>query len=339
MKAGKDQRIHKIRQARKETDPGSFINDLLAGDIKTLSKAITLTESNAESDRRAAGILLNQIIPYTGKSLRIGVTGLPGAGKSTLIEALGCMLVKRGKKVAVLAVDPSSEAGKGSILGDKTRMPLLSASASAFIRPSPSSGVLGGVTAHTREAILLCEAAGFEVILVETVGVGQSETEVHGMTDLFLLLLIAGGGDELQGIKRGIMELADIVVVNKADGQNLQRASATRQEINRALHFLPLHSSGWMPRALACSAFNPADIAQLWEAVESYMQLIMSNGYFEKNRKTQQLEWFHEQIRQEIIGRFYADKNRENSIHSLEASIRDGKLSVRDALDKLFTGN
>jgi len=339
MKPEKDFRIQQIRAARKQTDPDNLIRDLLSGDHKALSKAITITESAVESDRKIAGYILNQIMPHTGKSLRIGITGLPGAGKSTFIEAVGNQLVQKGNKIAVLAIDPSSEIGKGSILGDRTRMPRLSSSEKAFIRPSPSSGVLGGVAARTRESILLCEAAGFDVILVETVGVGQSETDVKGMTDLFVLLLIAGGGDELQGIKRGIMELADIVLISKADGDNLERAKRSRQEIGRALHLFPAHLSGWTPQSLTCSAFDEQSIEKVWATVIQYFQTVKGKGYFESNRKNQMLSWFKEQVNQEILSVFYADPRNSALVHQLEQQIRDENLPVRKAIEMLFDKN
>jgi len=277
---------------------------IIAGNRLALAKGITLLESTKQDDRALAEALLSAIHPEAGNSIRIGISGVPGVGKSTFIEAFGLHLLKSNKKVAVLAVDPSSSTAKGSILGDKTRMQKLAAEQHAFIRPSPSSGNLGGVGRKTRETIMLCEAAGFDVIIIETVGVGQSEITVRGMVDFFLLLMIAGAGDELQGIKRGIMEIADLVVVNKADGDNIPRAKAARQDYARALHMFQAKKSGWTPFALICSSIENSGIDAIWESIENFEKQVKANGSFLENRKQQDLQWFIElfdQILKEII--------------------------------------
>ncbi|MFN4122958.1 MAG: methylmalonyl Co-A mutase-associated GTPase MeaB [Flavobacteriales bacterium] len=274
---------------------------ILSGERLALSKAITLIESTREEDRKAADKLLNELIGHSGKSIRIGISGVPGVGKSTFIEALGMTLINKGHKVAVLAVDPSSNQGKGSILGDKTRMSELSAQKNAFIRPSPSSGSLGGVAAKTRESIVLCEAAGFDVIIVETVGVGQSEIAVSGMVDFFLLLMLAGAGDELQGIKRGIMEIADLIVVNKADGDNVAAANAARQAYARALQLFSVKDSGWTPAVLTCSAIEQKGLDAILTQIEQFKIFVSANGFFTQNRKKQEIEWF-ENLYMETVG-------------------------------------
>lgn len=282
---------------------------ILSGERLALSKAITLIESTREEDRKAADKLLNELIGHSGKSIRIGISGVPGVGKSTFIEALGMALINKGHKVAVLAVDPSSSQGKGSILGDKTRMAELSAQKNAFIRPSPSSGSLGGVAAKTRESIVLCEAAGFDVIIVETVGVGQSEIAVSGMVDFFLLLMLAGAGDELQGIKRGIMEIADLIVVNKADGDNIAAANAARQAYARALHLFSVKDSGWAPAILTCSAIEHSGLDAILDQIEQFKIFVSANGYFMQNRKKQELEWF-ENLYMEMVGELLKKNER-----------------------------
>lgn len=329
--------VKKIRAARRrESDMEQLAMEIREGNTIALARAITLVESNASREREQAEELLRKLLPFSGKSIRIGISGVPGAGKSTFIEAFGMYLTGIGRKVAVLAVDPSSQAGKGSILGDKTRMNELAADPRAFIRPSPSSGMLGGVAGKTRETIFLCEAAEFDTILVETVGVGQSETEVRSMVDFFILLAIAGAGDELQGIKRGIMEMADLVLVNKADGDNAARAKAARQEIGRALHFFPELPSGWTPVAATCSSLEKTGISEAWQTVEKYLEHSRINGYFEQNRQDQLIRWLQESIRQELTTAFFGHPEVKKMLPEIKARIRENTLSVSEAVKVLM---
>lgn len=311
------------------------ISKILSGERIALSKAITLVESTREEDREKAENLLNELMAHAGNSIRIGISGIPGVGKSTFIEAFGMALINKGHKVAVLAVDPSSSQGKGSILGDKTRMPNLSAQKNAFIRPSPSSGNLGGVAARTRESIVLCEAAGFDVIVVETVGVGQSETAVSGMVDFFLLLMIAGAGDELQGIKRGIMEIADLIVVNKADGENIAAAKAARQAYARALHLFSQKESGWTPQVLTCSALEQKGIDDILKQIEKFKNLVHSNGYFLKNRKNQEIEWFQTLYRELVTEILLKNKEIQNTYQMCINGIINHSLTPGSAVSQM----
>jgi LAO/AO transport system kinase len=274
---------------------GRYIEGVLGGDRMVLARAITVIESNLPSDGELAARLLDALLPHTGKSLRVGITGVPGVGKSTFIDALGMHLIgERGENVAVLSVDPSSPISGGSILGDKTRMERLAVEERAFIRPSPSQGHLGGVARRTRETILLCEAAGYRNILVETVGVGQSETAVRSMTDFFLLLMLAGAGDELQGMKRGIIEMLDGMAINKADGDNKPKAERARIEYSGALHLFPASADGWTPRVLTCSAISKEGIAEVWQMVLDHRELLEGNGSLAKLRNLQALQWMNE---------------------------------------------
>jgi len=282
--------------AKSSHDVNHLVKGILAGERSVLAKAITLAESTREDDHEQTDILLKRLLQYTGKSIRIAVTGVPGVGKSTFIESFGELLTNAGKKVAVLAIDPSSQKTKGSILGDKTRMEKLSRNASVFIRPSPSSQALGGVAFRTRETILLCEAAGFDVILIETVGVGQSETYVRRMVDFFLLLLLAGAGDELQGIKKGIMEMADGVVINKADGENLKSSQQAKADVHNALHMQELSLSGWAPKVLTMSAIENKGLSEVWKMIQEYQNFASGNGFFEKNREFQKMQWLDESV-------------------------------------------
>lgn len=312
------------------------MNGILKGDISVLSRAITLVESNREEHRQQAHELIDKIISHSGKSIRIGITGVPGVGKSTFIESFGLHYANQGCKLAVLAVDPSSQVSKGSILGDKTRMERLSVHPNAFIRPSPSAGSLGGVAQKTKETIILCEAAGFDHVLIETVGVGQSETAVHQLTDFFLLLMLAGAGDELQGIKRGIMEMADAIVITKADGSNVEKAKSARAEYARALHLFPPSDSGWIPEVLTCSSLENTGIGAIAAMIGKYMQHAVSKGYFSHKRITQSRFWLHQLIEEELKKRFYSQPHIAASIMDLEKQVAENKLSPYSAINKLF---
>ncbi|MDT0644419.1 methylmalonyl Co-A mutase-associated GTPase MeaB [Zunongwangia sp. F363] len=296
----------RIRSFRKKgASEKKLLDNLLEGNKTALGRAITLVESNQPLHQEKARSLVEGAVALAGKSIRIGITGVPGVGKSTFIESLGKFLIKEGKKVAVLAVDPTSSLSHGSILGDKTRMEELVKEENAFIRPSPSGDSLGGVSRKTRESILLCEAAGFDVILIETVGVGQSETSVHSMTDFFLLLKLAGAGDELQGIKRGIIEMADAIVINKADGENQKAAREARLEFKRALQLYPAKESGWQPKVNLCSALYSTGIPEIWKMLEEYQKLAKENGYFYKNRHQQNKQWLLQTIDEHLKRNFY----------------------------------
>lgn len=295
-----------IKQKRKQQPSADeLIDGILKGDKTALSRAITLVESTHPDHLEKANLVINACLPHANQSVRIGITGVPGVGKSTFIEAFGKHLTSIGKKVAVLAVDPSSTISHGSILGDKTRMEELVKDENAFIRPSASGESLGGVARKTRETIILCEACGFDTIIIETVGVGQSETAVHSMVDFFLLLKIAGAGDELQGIKRGIMEMADAIVINKADGDNIAKAKLAKTEFNRALHLFPAKNSGWIPTASTCSSYTKEGIADVWNTISDYFTLVKSNHYFEEKRQEQSQYWMLETINEQLKSNFY----------------------------------
>jgi LAO/AO transport system kinase len=301
-----------------------------------LSKAITLVESSLSKHQSVAQKVIEQCLPFTGNSIRIGITGVPGVGKSTFIEALGSYLTSLGHQLAVLAIDPSSEKTKGSILGDKTRMEKLATDKNAFIRPSPSAGTLGGVARKTKEIIVLCEAAGFDTIFVETVGVGQSETAVHSMVDFFLLLMLAGAGDELQGIKRGIMEMADALVINKADGDNVKKAELAKQEYLNALHLFPAAESGWTPMVNACSSLNNTGIAEIWDVILKYREMAEANGYFSKRRQEQDLKMFFESIGERLKNNFYNDPGVKMQLDEFQSKILKGKISSYQAGNALL---
>lgn len=303
-----------------------------------LGQAITLLESENPSHRKQANEILEACLPHTGNSKRIGITGTPGVGKSTFIETTGKHFIEKGHKLAVLAIDPSSQRTGGSILGDKTRMPFLAASTKAFVRPSPAGSTLGGVAAHTRETILLCEAAGFDTIFVETVGVGQSETAVYSMVDFFLLLLQPASGDELQGIKRGIVEMADLIAINKADGNLIEAAEKTRREYNRALHLFPPKESRWNPKATTCSALTGDGIPALWNQVEEYFSKTKATGWLLDNRRKQQKAWLHEAIVTELRKRIFEDKNLQAHLQKVEEAVMDGRMSVPSAVSQLLAG-
>jgi LAO/AO transport system kinase len=300
----------------------TYAAGILAGDRLLLSRAITLSESTLPSDQALSQEVLQQVLPHTGKSIRIGITGVPGVGKSSFIEVFGSYITSLPKKLAVLAIDPTSQISGGSIMGDKTRMETLSNHPLAFIRPSPSGNALGGVAASTRQALLLCEAAGYEVIIIETVGVGQSETAVYHMTDFFLLLMLANAGDELQGMKRGIMEMADALVITKADGET------ARVTYENALHLFPLSAKQWPPQVLTCSAFTTAGIPEIWHLIEKFHQHMQHKGLFEANRQKQNLYWMHEIISQTLQKQFYENPAVKSRLSALEADLNTGKITV-----------
>jgi LAO/AO transport system kinase len=314
-----------------------YVTGLVAGDRVVLAKAITLVESSLPEDQKLATSLFEKINPRTGNAVRIGITGVPGVGKSTFIEVFGDYVTALGKKIAVLTVDPSSPLTKGSILGDKTRMETLSKNPRAFIRPTASGNTLGGVAHTTREALLLCEAAGYEVILVETVGVGQSEIAVKGMVDFFLLLMLAGAGDELQGIKKGITEMADAIVITKADGDNQKRATVAQAEYQHALHVLASPSSGWMPKVLTCSAFAKTGLDAIWAMIETYCDQMTASGFFEETRKRQTRLWFQEYFDHLLRWDFQRNQNLSKAKKTLESQVVQQKLSVQAAAHQLLS--
>ncbi len=325
---------------RKDYSVEEFVKGIRSGNRTILSQAITLVESSLTEHYDKAQSIIERCLPFSGKSLRIGITGVPGAGKSTFIETFGLYLAGQGRKIAVLTIDPSSQQTKGSILGDKTRMEQLGNHPSAFIRPSPSSGSLGGVARKTRETIILCESAGFDTILVETVGVGQSETEVHSMVDFFLLLMLAGAGDEIQGIKRGIMEMADLVAITKADGQNLLTAEGAKVLYQNAIHLFPPSPSGWKPRVVTCSAKKNTGITELWEIIMEYISFARKTGYFEELRKQQAIIRMDNTIREFLNNSFYNNKQVKSARPALEKQLSEGSITSYTAalnlLDKYF---
>jgi LAO/AO transport system kinase len=316
-------------------DIDALARGIRAGERATLARAITLIESKRDDHRKLAHRLVQMLLPETGRALRIGITGTPGVGKSTSIDALGSYLTAQGLKVAVLAVDPSSSRTGGSILGDKTRMTKLSADEHAFIRPSPSSGTLGGVAAKTRETMLLCEAAGFDVILVETVGIGQSETTVAGMVDFFLLLMLPGGGDELQGIKKGVVEIADMIAVNKADGDNIKRAQAAAAEYRAALHIFKPQKDGWQVPVVTYSALTGNGIAELWQEARNYRAAMTESGAFSAKRREQQVTWMWSMLEQRLFARLRSDPKLKETLPQLEQAVAAGKLSPMLAVEEI----
>tara|TARA_R110002111_G_scaffold100922_6_gene156263 strand:- start:87 stop:1172 length:1086 start_codon:yes stop_codon:yes gene_type:complete len=328
----------KTIKANRKKQPS--IEDLVSGitsrNISALSRAITLVESTNSTHTKKAHDIITACLPYANNSIRIGTTGVPGVGKSTFIEAFGCYLTDLGRKVAVLAVDPSSSLSRGSILGDKTRMEDLVKDKNAFIRPSPSGDSLGGVARKTRESIILCEAAGFDTIIIETVGVGQSETAVHSMVDFFLLLKLAGAGDELQGIKRGIIEMADAIVINKADGDNVKAAKLAKVEFNRALHLYPSKASGWSPKVSLCSALKQKGISEVWDMIEDYRSTTSSNHYFEVNRNNQNTFWLLQTIEERLKSNFYNSSKIKAELKSQIELVEAGKTTPFAAAEYLL---
>jgi LAO/AO transport system kinase len=321
--------------ARSALDLKALVRGIGAGERAVVARAITLIESKRGDHQKAARELVQKLLPGTGKAVRVGITGMPGAGKSTTIDALGTYLTDKGHRVAVLAVDPSSNRTGGSILADKTRMPRLAAAGNAFIRPSPTSGSLGGVAAKTREAMLVCEAAGFDVVLVETVGVGQSETAVADMTDFFLLLMIGGAGDELQGIKKGVIELADMVAVNKADGDNLRRATAAAAEYRAALHILTPRSPDWTPPVVTYSALTGNGIADLWGRILEHREKLTASGELDRRRREQQVKWMWTMLEERLFTRLRGDPAIKARLGSLEAAVAEGRVSPALAVDEI----
>ena len=315
------------RKRRRKYSADEFVSGILSGNRTILSQAITLVESSLPEHFETAQTIIEKCLPFSSRSIRIGITGVPGAGKSTFIETFGLHITGAGRKLAVLTIDPSSERSKGSILGDKTRMEQLSIHPEAFIRPSPATGTLGGVARKTRETIVLCEAAGFDTILVETVGVGQSETAVHSMVDIFLLLLLAGAGDELQGIKRGIMEMADLVAITKADGPNKQLAENARVSFQNALHLFPKKSSGWVTQVNTCSALTNTGIKELWEIIMEYFAFTRNSGYFETFRREQSVVRMHNTILEYLNNSFYNNEEVKSLVPEIEHQLYSGTIT------------
>jgi len=317
--------------------PEQYIEGILQGNIVMLSKAITLVESNLEYDKTLSKQILEKLLPFTGNSIRLGITGVPGVGKSTFIENFGVEVIeKTSKKLAVLAIDPTSQKTKGSILGDKTRMERLALHPKAYIRPSPAGHSLGGTAQKTRETLLLCEAAGFEVIFIETVGVGQSETLVSEMTDFFLLLMLAGAGDELQGIKKGIMEMADMLVITKADGENMHKAMLAKAEYEGALHLFRPSEMGWQVPVQTCSALEKEGLLDIWEGIEVFFQISQSKGFFEKKRKEQQLAWLNESIKNSLLEYFYRKDEVKIALENAQNEVREGKKDALHAAQEVL---
>lgn len=313
-----------------------YVDGIREGNITILSQAVTLVESSKPEHQEIAQEIIVKCLPFAGNSVRIGITGVPGVGKSTFIEAMGKQITAQGKKLAVLAIDPSSERTKGSILGDKTRMEDLSIDPNAYIRPSPSAGSLGGVARKTRETIVLCEAAGFSHIFIETVGVGQSETAVHSMVDFFLLLMLAGAGDELQGIKRGIMEMADAITINKADGNNIEKAGLARVQYMNALHLFPAPESGWVPKVLTCSAYMKTGISQIWDTIDEYLLLVRNNHYFQHRRNEQAKFWMYETINEHLRNDFYQNEQIKDMMEVSEQKVLKEEISSFIAAKQLL---
>lgn len=312
-----------------------YIDKILAGNRFVLSQAITLTESRREDDQQLAKEVMDALLPHTGNSVRLGITGVPGVGKSTFIDQFGMLLIQQQHLVAVLSIDPSSQQSKGSILGDKTRMNQLSNHPKAFIRPTATGSHLGGVGQQTRETILLCEAAGYDVIIVETVGVGQSETLVRNMTDFFLLLMLAGAGDELQGMKRGIIEMADALAINKSDGSNIHSAQKAKQAYQQALHLFPPNPQKLSPKVLTCSALENKGLDEIWAFIQKFIGQARESRFFSQQRKQQQQEWFHELLQQHITRMFFNHPDVKSRLDSIEMAVTQGEITAIEGVDQL----
>lgn len=321
---------------RRHLTVDDYVQGVMNGNRAIIAQAITLVESNLPKHMEMAQKVLKELIPYTGKSIRVGFTGVPGAGKSTLIESFGMMLCEQNHRVAVLAIDPTSSVSRGSILGDKTRMEHLSRHPHAYVRPSPSSGTLGGVTRKSRETLLICEAAGYDVIIVETVGVGQSEITVRSMVDFFLVIMLTGAGDELQGMKKGVMELADAIFINKADGENKQAAMNAKVEYNRLLHFLQPITEGWETKAFTVSALTGEGVSHIWKVIQKYKQVTSRNGFIGKRRKKQMIDWVHSMIEDQLKARFYGNPSMKKNITKMEGLLLNGHTSPTLAVQQLF---
>jgi LAO/AO transport system kinase len=328
------------KAVKRELTAGEYVAGILEGNVTILSRAVTLVESVKPEHQSVAQEVIERCLPFAGKSVRVGISGVPGAGKSTSIDVFGLHVLERGGKLAVLAIDPSSERSKGSILGDKTRMEKLSVHPDSFIRPSPAAGSLGGVARKTRETIILCEAAGFDKIFVETVGVGQSETAVHSMVDFFLLIQLAGTGDELQGIKRGIMEMADGIVINKADGNNIDKAKLAASQFRNALHLFPVPDSGWTPQVLTYSGYYNIGVKEIWEMIGDYIDFVKANGYFGYRRNEQARYWMYESINEQLKDSFYHNEKVNAVLREKERLVlNDGLTSfvaAKELLDTYF---
>ena len=333
--------LNRDRFRRRQLSVAEMVEGIVKGDITILSQAVTLVESINPDHQAKAQEVIEKCLPYSGSSIRIGISGVPGAGKSTSIDVFGTHVLERtGGKLAVLAIDPSSERTKGSILGDKTRMEKLSVHPKSFIRPSPSAGSLGGVARKTRETIILCEAAGFDKIFVETVGVGQSETACHSMVDFFLLLQVAGTGDELQGIKRGIMEISDGIVINKCDGNNVDKCQLAATQFRNALHLFPMPESGWTPQVLTYSGFYGYGIKEVWDMIFQYIDFVKASGYFEHRRNEQSKYWMYESINEQLRNSFFQNPTISDMLLAEEKSVLDGQktsfVAAKQLLDAYF---
>ena len=329
--------LHKKIAKKIKPTTSEYVSGILVRNKVLLSQGITLVESSRLAHQQQAQQIIEACLSHSGKAIRIGITGTPGVGKSTFIENIGQLLIQKGHRVAVLAIDPSSQLNRGSILGDKTRMQHLSVMPEAFIRPSPAGESLGGVARKTRDTMVLCEAAGFDVIIVETVGVGQSEVAVHSMVDFFLLLLLPGAGDELQGIKRGIVEMADLIAINKADDNRMLLAKQAKAAYSNALHLFPPKDSGWIPQVTLCSALGKVGLEGIWSLITDYQLVMKENGYFETNRKGQAKQWMHDTIKHKLLQDFYDNPSIQSRIVAIETQVANGQLSAFHAAEMLMS--